>query len=68
MTPEEARARVGSGVVYRPYPGGPAEDGEITEVRGPWVFVRYAGDGIAKATAPESLVLLHGGEEHGSAR
>lgn len=47
--------RVGQGVVYRPTPDVAAEDGVITEVRPPWVMVRYAGDQHAKATRPEDL-------------
>lgn len=58
MTLDEARAQVGAGVVYRPHPGAPAEDGEIVRVTARWVFVRYRGDTHPKATAAEQLTLL----------
>jgi hypothetical protein len=56
---EEAREGIGRRVVYEP-PGAPAEQGTITEVRTirehpGYVFVRYDGDRIAKATAAEVL-------------
>lgn len=57
ITLDEARQRIGAGVVYRPRPDAP-EDGEITEVRPPWVLVRYRGDVGAKATPPEMLDFL----------
>jgi hypothetical protein len=63
MTIEEARAAVGSGVVYTPAHG-PREDGVITSV-GPGpdglVFVRYASDTGSKGTRPADLTLLLGG-------
>ena len=52
---------VGAGVVYRTN-FGEAEDGVITEVRGRWVFVRYRGDQVAKATNPAALEPLLGNE------
>jgi hypothetical protein len=56
---EEAREGIGRRVVYEP-PGAPAEYGTITEVRTirqhpGYVFVRYGGDRVAKATAAELL-------------
>lgn len=58
MTLEEARQNVGQGVVYNP-PGtrGMAEDGTIVRVSGRWVFVRYSGHIVAKATHPTTLTL-----------
>lgn len=55
MTLSEARERIGSGVVYRPYPGAPAEDGEITSVNDSYVFVRFVGDRQSKACRAEDL-------------
>ncbi len=60
MTLDEARKRVDSGVVYRTAYGR-TEDGVITSVNDSYVFVRYAGDQISKATDPQSLELLSGG-------
>lgn len=57
MTLDEAREKVGSGVVYSPGYG-PKEDGVITSVNDRYVSVRYAGDQISKATRPEDLELL----------
>lgn len=48
----------GDWVVYRPYPGAPAEDGEVTEIRGDLVMVRYRGDVTAKATRPSDLEVM----------
>jgi hypothetical protein len=43
---------VGDWVIYRPYPGAPAEDGEILRFSDDpsLAFVLYAGDRSAKAT------------------
>lgn len=50
---------VGDGVVYRPYPGAPAEDGTVTELRsGGLVLVLYVGDRTAKATRITDLEPL----------
>lgn len=49
---------VGMGVVYRPHPDAPAEDGDVTEIRPPLVMVRYVGDRTAKATHPRDLTPL----------
>lgn len=57
MDLEEARANIGRAVVYRADAGDLAEDGLITEIRGPYVFVRHATGG-AKATQPQDLTLL----------
>jgi hypothetical protein len=57
MTLDEARERIGAGVVYRPH-GGPAEDGDIVSVGDQYVMVRYVGDRQAKATRPEDLEPL----------
>ena len=58
MTLDQARARIGAGVVYRPHPDAPAEDGTITSVNDQYVFVLYAGDRTPKATPPEVLTFL----------
>jgi hypothetical protein len=66
VTIDEARGGVGRQVVYLPFGGGRPEVGEITEVRGAWVFVRYFKDapqaedgrGPAKATSPVDLQFL----------
>ena len=58
MTLEQARARVGAGVVYRPHPDAIAEDGVITSVNDRYVFVLYAGDRTPKATPAEALTFL----------
>lgn len=55
VTIEDARLNVGAGVVYRPYPGAQAEDGDITTVTDRYVFVRFVGDRTSKAVAPELL-------------
>jgi hypothetical protein len=57
MTLDEARDHIGDGVAYQPF-GGKAEDGVITGVSDCFVFVRYRGDQISKATAAEMLTLL----------
>jgi hypothetical protein len=70
MTVEEARAGVGRRVIYRPPGQGveAQETGTITEVRTVWregyppeqqcyVMVRYSGDTLSKATAPELLTF-----------
>lgn len=62
MTLEEARRNIGAGVVYRPNPSVPVEDGEIVSVNDAYVFVRYTGDRSAKATHPSMLELLYGGD------
>lgn len=58
MTLSEARERVGSGVVYCPYPGAQAEDGEITSVNDSYVFVRFVGDRQSKACRAHDLEFL----------
>jgi len=71
MTVEEARAGVGRRVIYQPPGRGvePQETGTITEVRAVWregypseeqgyVMVRYTGDTLSKATAPELLTFV----------
>lgn len=45
----------GMGVVYRSHPTAIAEDGDVIEIRPPYVMVRYVGDRTAKATRPEDL-------------
>jgi len=70
MTVEEARAGVGRRVIYQPPGQGveARETGTISEVRAVWregyppeeqgyVMVRYAGDTLSKATAPELLTF-----------
>lgn len=58
ITLDEARLRIGAGVVYRAHPDAQAEDGVIVRVGAPWVFVRYSGDVTPKATAPTQLDWL----------
>ena len=51
-------ADVGRNVVYTPWPECPPEkqeSGRITEIRGEYVFVMYAGDLHSKATHPDYL-------------
>lgn len=56
MTLEQAKDNINARVVYRPGDGRP-ERGVIVSVRSGWVFVRYHGDTIAKATRPKDLEL-----------
>lgn len=58
MTLDEARARVGVGVVYQPYPAARPENGHITSVNDYYVFVRFVGDRQAKACRAEDLEPL----------
>ena len=47
---------IGQWVVYRPYPGAPAEDGEVVGIRGTMVMVRYGWSSTSvKATPPDLL-------------
>ena len=57
-TLKECAQRIGSGVVYRPHPSAPAEDGEIVRVTDFHVFVQYVGDRTPKATRAEDLTFL----------
>ena len=57
MTLDEARARIGAGVVYNPGHGA-REDGEIVRVSDLYVFVLFDGDRTPKATPPDALTLL----------
>ena len=61
MSLAQAAASVGAGVVYRPYPGAPAEDGTIVSVNDTYVMVLYVGDRTPKATRAADLSLLSGG-------
>lgn len=61
VTLVEARERIGTGVVYRPYPGAPGEDGEIVRVNDAYVFVLFVGDRSPKAVRADDLVFLTGG-------
>lgn len=61
MTLDEARANIGAGVVYRPYPDDTA-DGKIVRVSDRWVFVRYQGSETPRATSAEQLALLAGAD------
>jgi hypothetical protein len=56
------RFEIGQGVVYRPYPGAPAEDGTVLKVNAPanLVHVLYVGDRTAKATSADQLSSLTG--------
>lgn len=59
MTLEEAGRSIGRQVTYRSHPAAASvEYGVITEVRSNWVFVRYASDEQAKATAARHLELV----------
>lgn len=60
ITPEEAARNIGREVRYTPYRG-KVEEGVITGAGDRWVFVRFAGDTIAKATAPGALDFIGGG-------
>lgn len=60
ITLKEAARNIGRRVVYTPYRGA-TEEGVITSAGDRWVFVRFAGDTIAKATAPGALDF-YGGE------
>ncbi|HEY8663132.1 MAG TPA: hypothetical protein VIL68_05900 [Propionibacteriaceae bacterium] len=56
MTLDEARARIGDGVVYaRPY--GARETGVITKVGILSVYVRYGGDAYSRLTAAADLTF-----------
>lgn len=57
MTLDEERDNVGAAVVYQPYPGARAEDGDIVSVGTGLVFVLYVGDRTPKGTRAEDLVL-----------
>jgi len=56
VTLDEARLRIGEGVVYVPYIGD-YEMGEIINVSERWVFVRYTGERQSKATEPARLTF-----------
>lgn len=58
ITLQQADEAIGAGVVYRPFAGAPAEDGEIVRVSDSMVFVLYVGDRTPKATRPEDLEFL----------
>lgn len=62
VTLDEASEHIGAGVVYGPGYDAP-EDGVITSVRPPWVFVRYRNDFGSQATRPEDLTLLARGSD-----
>jgi hypothetical protein len=50
---------LGRGVVYTPRTG-PREDGVITSWNDKYIFVRYDGDRVSKATNPGNLDFLGG--------
>lgn len=54
------RLEVGDGVVYRPYPGGPAEDGVVTRLSADptMVFVRYRDQHPGAAAKATPIRLL----------
>ena len=57
MTLDEARARIGDGVIYaRPY--GARETGVITSVGSRWIYVSYDDKPYGKATAAADLTFL----------
>lgn len=55
MTLDEARSGIGCVVVYAAYPGAEDEFGVILWVSDRYVFVRYQGDLMSKATPPEMI-------------
>jgi hypothetical protein len=59
MTIDEARGRIGDGVLWLPRGGSAdyAEEGTITSVSDRWAFVDY-GRGVSQATDPADLELL----------
>lgn len=60
ITREEAARNIGREVVYTPYRG-KVEEGVITGVStADWIMVRFVGDTIAKATAPNALDFIGG--------
>lgn len=63
MSVSTADFQPGDGVVYRPYPGGPAEDGTVVRTNEHYVFVLYAGDREPKSTLPGDLTHLRGPED-----
>ena len=58
MNLREAAENIGASVVYRPHPDATPEDGTITGVGEEFVFVKYRGDGWAKATHPRHLEFV----------
>lgn len=57
MTLDEARDHIGEGVVYTPC-GCRREEGVITSVRAPYVFVQYGYEQHSTATHPAYLTLM----------
>jgi hypothetical protein len=55
---KSAGMAVGMGVVYRPHPEAPAEDGVIIELREGGAMVRYSALGSAKLTPYAMLTPL----------
>lgn len=60
MTLDEARAHVGEKVLYSSVPG-ECEAGEIIMAGRKYVHVLYTGQANTKATPPECLTLMRGG-------
>jgi hypothetical protein len=56
VTLEECEEATGLNVVYTG--GHVREEGVLTEVRGPWAFVRFGEDQTAKACQPDQLTLV----------
>jgi hypothetical protein len=67
LTLDQARAHIGEPVIYHPpaYAVGEVRAGVIVRVcerdEGPYLIVRYEGDGHDKATHAEHLTLMRGG-------
>jgi hypothetical protein len=59
-TLDEARGRIGNGVLYRPRGGGidSTEEGTITSVNESYVFVRFGSSRTSAACDPDDLTLL----------
>jgi len=69
MRLDEAEARIGDEVIYQiPGTDHQPEHGVISHVRDPYVFVRYDGDHMAKATHPMLLEFVSLAHDEGGYR
>lgn len=48
----------GLGVIYRPYPGAPGEDGTVVRCSDTYAFVLFVGDRTPKACRPGDLEVI----------
>lgn len=55
MDEEKWTPKVGEWVVYRPF-NGPAEDGEVVEIRGDNAMVRYGWSSASAKSTPISML------------